>query len=130
MEKKGILDFSIEELKIIIEASERAKDLEEFKRFLITIQEEKTKVREEDLNTKLDLNMFRSLNIFTPYEIEILEANSINNLRDLLETDLSQISNVPNDILRHFDWARNIYNTENYQKEFLVKKGDSNGKGK
>ena len=129
--KETISDFSLSELTIIKNESLQYASLEDFQKSLTQRIEEGIK-KEEDIrknpNIYFNRDLFVKLQIFDPWELEILDFYHIQNLQELIDFDMSQLVDVPISIREKLEWARSFYDlrsmVSDHQKS-LIKKGDN-----
>ena len=116
--KKSMNDFSISELKTIknfVEKFDSIGDLEVVMFALICNKEE-----HPSLNMLYTIDMLNKQGEFSPYELEVLADNQIDNLNDLIEADLGTFKTT-NEVRNHFDWVRKNYDASNLEKERSAK---------
>ena len=66
------------------------------------------------------IDMLNKQGEFSPYELEVLADNQIDNLNDLIEADLGTFKTT-NEVKNHFDWVRKNYDASNLEKERSAK---------
>ena len=111
-------DFSLSELKTIkkfVDNFDSIGDLELMMFVLICDKE-----RHPGLNMLYTIDMLNKQGEFSPYELEVLADNQIDNLNDLIEADLGTF-NTTNEVRNHFDWVRKNYDASNLEKERSAK---------
>lgn len=116
--KKSMNDFSISELKTIknfVEKFDSIGDIEVVMFALICNKEE-----HPSLNMLYTIDMLNKQGEFSPYELEVLADNQIDNLNDLIVADLGTFKTT-NEVRNHFDWVRKNYDASNLEKERSVK---------
>ena len=105
--KNGLEDFSLEELSLIREEISKYEDINELKESLDNMITNKD--LSNDINERFNFDMFKKLNIFSPYELEVLELNKIYNIKDLIEANLSNCVGMTQELKEKFEWARTMY---------------------
>lgn len=108
MNKKNRLEeLRLDNLRIIQEELSNYEDINVFKETIDNIITNRE--LSNTVNERFDTEMFKKLNIFSPYEVEVLELNGIHNIKDLIETDLNDCIGMTKELKEKFEWSRKMY---------------------
>jgi hypothetical protein len=106
---KGLEDFSLEELNILLDVACREKSIDSLVEDILLTIKSKEDINKSNLNVSFDLKMFIQLNIFSKDEMNILVINGITNLQELIDCNLKTLKGINSTYLEKLDWARNFY---------------------
>lgn len=90
------------------------------------IKERRKALEEENkrsLNVRFDMEYFVKLNIFTPWEFEVIKLNNINNIQELIDCDLDSLVGITPSIKRGLEWCRQMYDLSSFEKTSKGHKG-------
>ena len=131
MEKKRLEDFSLSELEELKGILETYHSLDEILEHFSILIKEKTEKKEQNPNALFNMEMFIKLQVFTPWELEVLVKNNINNIQELIDCDLDHLDGMTYTIKEKLDWARKFYDMRGLvEEEKGTQKKKTNRKGR
>ena len=116
---KNIHELSIDELRLIKSVARGYDSVDD----LIEAIENRIRyiyssdLENVPLNVKFDLDMFEEYNIFTKTELELLNANGVKNLQDLIDLnlDVGDTCKFLTSFKEKIKWVRKFYNMQNLE---------------
>ena len=137
MEKKRLDDFSLSELEELKGILETYHSMDELLERFSTLIKEKEEEKKINPNVRFNMEMFIKLNVFDPWELDVLVRNNINNIQELIDCDLDHLEGITITIKEGLDWARKFYDMRGLveeekgtQKKKTIRKGRSSSNGK
>ncbi len=114
--------MKLEELKKIQEVVSQYGSMEELKHDLDTTISCREEDKRKSLNVKFNMEMFIRLNIFDPWELDVIKSNKISNLQELIDCNLDELKGITPSVKKGLDWARKFYDMSSLE--------DKNSKGR
>ena len=106
----SLLDrFNLEDLKEIHSFISQYSEMGELRNDLDFVISSREKEKTKSLNQKFDLDMMLKYQIFTYEALQVILANSITNLQDLIDCDLDQLEGITPSVKRELNWIRSFY---------------------
>lgn len=106
---KVLSGMSLEELETFQEVVSQYPTIEELKHDLDIIISYKEEEKIKSLNSRFDMDLFLKLQIFDPWELEVIRFNHIENLQQLIDCNLDELVGITPSIKRGLEWVRTFY---------------------
>ena len=107
-------ELNLNQLKQLKEELNEYSSIDELRDDLDTLLVLKKDEYDKDIRTKFNIDFFKKIGLFSPYELEVLNINNINNLLDLIECDLGNMIGIDSGFKEKLLWTIRMFDCSNY----------------
>lgn len=104
-----VKDLELGELEILESVISDYKSIGSLKGAITRRKKELEEEKSKSLNVRFNMEYFVKLNIFDPWEFEVIKLNNINNIQELIDCDLDSLVGITPSIKKGLEWCKKMY---------------------
>ena len=101
--------LNLDDLKSIKSIVSQYGSMEELINDLDTAISRREEEKAKSLNVRFNMDMFIKLNVFDPWELNVIKSNNISNMQELIDCNLDDLVGITPSVKRGLEWARKFY---------------------